>query len=139
MRSLLLGLVASAALTLSALALAAPAATPATKLTITTRLEGGSSPHTYTLTCGPAAVSGLASGRLKPLDACRAVALAGTKLYAARLSERLEDCNYIVAPRRAVITGYRLGRKVRTMVELGACERPLVPAGVVRRFVAWTD
>ena len=139
MRLLLLGLVAAAALALSALALAAPAATPATKLTITTRLEGGASPHTYTLTCGPAAVRGLQAGTLKPLDACRAVALAGAKLYAARLSQRLEDCNYIVAPRRAVITGYRLGRKVRTVVEVGGCERPLVPVGVVRRFVAWTD
>jgi len=134
MRLLLMGLVAAAALVVPA-----SAATPATQLTITTRLEGGQSPHTYTLTCGPAAVRGLSARTLKPLDACRAVGIAGAKLYGARLSQRLDDCSYIMAPRRAVITGYRLGRKVRTMVEVGACERQLVPVGVIRRFVAWTD
>ena len=58
MRRLLLGVVAFAVL-----AIPASAATPATKLTITTRLEGGASPHTYTVTCGPAAVRGLQAGR----------------------------------------------------------------------------
>jgi hypothetical protein len=134
MRRLLLGLIAAAAL-----AVPASAATPATKLTITTREEGGSSPHTYTVTCGPAAVRSLPAGKLKPLDACRAIALAGKRLYAPRLSERREDCSYIQAPPRATITGYRLGRKVRTFVELGACERPLVPVAVVKRFVTWDD
>jgi hypothetical protein len=153
MRLLLLGLVASAALALSVLAVpvlalpvlalpgfepAAAAATPATKLTITTRLEGGDSPHTYTLTCSPATVQGLQRGALRPLDACGAVALAGAKLYGTRLSRRLEDCNYLVAPRRATITGYRLGRKVRTFVEVGGCEQMLVPLRVLKRFVAWT-
>jgi len=139
MRLLLLGLVASAALALPVLGLTAAAATPATKLTITTRLEGGDSPHTYTLTCSPATVQGLQRGRLRPLDACGAVALAGAKLYGTRLSRRLEACDYIVAPRRATITGYRLGRKVRTFVEVGGCEQQLVPLRVLNRFVAWTD
>jgi hypothetical protein len=139
MRLLLLGLVASAALALPVFGLAASAATPATKLTITTRLEGGDAPHTYTLTCGPATVRGLKRGTLGPLDACRAVARAGARLYGPRLSRRLEDCNYIVAPRRATITGYRLGRKVRTFVEVGGCEQQLIPVRVLERFVAWTD
>ena len=38
-----------------------------------------------------------------------------------------------------MITGYRLGRKVRTMVEVGGCEQQLVPVSVLERFVAWTD
>ena len=83
MRPMLLGLVAAAAL-----ALPASAATPATKLTITTRLEGGDSPHTYMLTCSPATVRGLQRGTLRPLDACGAVALAGARLYGTRLSRR---------------------------------------------------
>jgi hypothetical protein len=107
-------------------------------LTITTRLEGGYAPHTYTLTCAPAAVRGLPPGTLKPLDACRAVALAGARLYRPSLSRHIESCNYIVAPRRAVIVGYRLGRRVRTMVEVGGCERLLVPLHVLNRFVVWT-
>jgi hypothetical protein len=139
MRLLLLGLVAAAALALPVFGLAAAAATPATKLTITTRLEGGASPHTYTVTCGPAAVRGLRAGIVKPLDACRAIGLAGKKLYEPRLSQRLDDCSYIQAPRRATITGYRLGRKVRTFVDVGGCEQMLVPLRVLKRFVAWTD
>ena len=134
MRPMLLGLIAAAAL-----ALPASATTPATKLTITTRLEAGHSPRTYTLTCGPAAVRGLPAGTLQPLDACRAVARAGTRLYQRRLSQHLEGCEYIVAPRRAVITGYRLGRRVRTLVEVGGCERLLVPLEVLDRFVVWAD
>ncbi len=134
MRLTLLVLVAAAAL-----ALPASAATPATKLTITTRLEGGHSPRTYTLTCSPAAVRGLAPGTLKPLDACGAVATAGARLYQPRLSRHVEGCEYIVAPRRAVITGYRLGKRVRTLVEVGGCERLLVPLRVLRRFVAWKE
>lgn len=134
MRILLLGLALSAAL-----ALPASAAFPATKLTITTRLEGGDSPHTYTLTCGPATVRGLPTGALKPLDACRAIALAGARLYQPRLSVRIEGCEYIVAPRRAVIAGYRLGKRVRTIVEVGGCERLLVPLRVLDRFVVWSE
>jgi len=134
MRQILLGLVAAAAL-----ALPASAATPATKLTITTRLEGGSSPHTYVLTCSPATVRGLPAGTLKALDACGAVATTGARLYEPRLSRHLVGCEYIVAPRRAVITGYRLGKRVRTLVEVGGCERPLVPLRVLRRFVVWDE
>ena len=96
MRLVLLSLVAAAAL-----AVPAPAASPATKLTVTTRLEGGRAPHTYTLTCGPAAVRGLPPGTLKPVDACRAIALAGARLYRPRLSQHIEGCNYFVAPRSA--------------------------------------
>ena len=51
------------------LALPAAAAPPTTKLTISTTLEGGRSPHTYTLTCGPSAVRGLPRGTRLPLDA----------------------------------------------------------------------
>ena len=134
MRLILLGLVASALL-----AIPASAGPPATALTITTRLEGGQSPRTYTLTCGPAAVRGLPAGVLKPLDACRAVALAGLRLYQPRLSQHIAGCNYIVAPRRAVIVGHRLGRRVRTVVEVGGCERLLVPLRVLERFVVWDE
>ena len=134
MRLLLLGVALSAAL-----ALPASAAFPETKLTITTRLEGGYSPHTYTLTCGPASVRGLPPGTLTPLDACRAVALAGVRLYHAKLSFRIAGCEYFVAPRHAVITGYRLGKRVRTAVEVGSCERQLVPLRVLNRFVAWAE
>jgi hypothetical protein len=75
---------------------------------------------------------------LKPLDACRALALVGARLFRPRLSRRMDGCNCIVAPRRAVIVGFRLGRRVRTMVEVGACERLLVPLRVLNRFVVWT-
>ena len=134
MRLLLLGVVVSAAL-----AIPASAASPATKLTITTRLEGGYSPQTYTLTCGPASVRGLPQGALNSLDTCRAVGLAGLRIYQPRLSKHVDGCEYIVAPRRAVIVGYRLGRRVRTLVEVGGCERPLVPLRVLRRFVVWDE
>ena len=133
MRLVLLSLVAAA------LAVPASAASPATRLTITTRLEGGLAPHTYVLTCGPAAVRGLPPGTLEPLDACRAVALAGSRLYRPRLSQRIDSCNYIVAPRRALIVGFRLGRRVRTVVEVGGCERLLVPRRVFERFVVWSE
>jgi hypothetical protein len=121
------------------LALPAAAAPPTTRLTISTTLEGGRSPHTYTLTCGPPAVRGLPRGTLRPLDACRALALAGELLYRPRLSRRLEGCEYVVAPRRATIVGYRLGRRVRTVVEVGGCERLHVPLRVLNRFVVWAD
>jgi hypothetical protein len=134
MRLLLLGLALWAVL-----ALPASAAFPATKLTITTRLEGGYSPLTYTLTCGPASVRGVPPGTLKPLDACRALALAGERLHQPRLSVRIEGCEYFVAPRRAVITGYRSGKRVRTFVEVGGCERLLVPLRVLDRFVVWSE
>jgi len=134
MRLLLLGLALSAAL-----ALPASAAFPVTKLTITTRLEGGYSPHTYTLTCGPATVRGLPPGTIKPLDACRAVALAGERLYHARMGFRIAGCEYFVAPRHAVITGYRLGKRVRTAVEVGGCERLVVPLRVLSRFIVWSE
>ena len=118
-------------------AVPALAGSPATKLTISTTFEGGLSPHTYTLTCGPAGVRGLPRWRLKPTDACAAVGLVGRRLYEPRLSRRIADCNYIVAPRRATIVGYRLGRRVRTVVELGSCERQLVQLRVLQRFVVW--
>lgn len=124
-------------LSVALLAVPASAASPTTSLTITTRLEGGTSPHTYTLTCSPAAVRGLPREALKPLDACRAVALAGLRLYQPRLSRNISGCSYFAAPRRALIVGFRLGRPVRTTVEVGACERLLVPLSVLERFVVW--
>ena len=121
------------------LASASSAAVPATKLTITTRLEGGGAPHQYVLTCGPASVRGLPRGMLTAREACRAVGLAGPRLYQDRLSRHRKGCNYVVAPRRAVITGYRLGRRVRTVVEVGACEQLLVSRSVLERFVVWSE
>ncbi len=131
MRVALCGLVAAV------LAIPALAGSPATKLTISTTLEGGRSPHTYTLTCGPASVRGLPRGRLKPTDACAAVGLAGRRLYQPRLSRHIAGCNYVVAPRRATVVGYRLGRRVRTVVEVGSCERQVVSRRVLERFVVW--
>jgi len=135
-RLVLFGLVA-AALSLPVWAGPAVAGSPATKLTISTTLEAGRSPHTYTLTCGPAAVRDLPRERLRPADACSAVGIAGERLYLPRLSRRIAGCNYVVAPRRATIVGHRLGRRVRTVVEVGGCERPLVPLRVLERFVVW--
>ena len=103
----------------AALALPAAAATPTTRLTITTELENGRGVHTYTLTCGPASVRNLPNGALRPLDACRALTLAA-RIYLPRLSTRLAGCNYLVAPRRATIAGYRNGRRVRTFVDSAA-------------------
>jgi hypothetical protein len=127
------------ALAVVAAAVTAPAfaVAPATKLTISTAFEGGLSPNTYTLTCGPPGIRGLPRGRLKPADACAAVGLAGERLYRPRLSRRIAGCNYVVAPRRATITGYRLGRRVRTVLEVGGCERQVVPLRVLERFVVW--
>ena len=136
MRLALCGLV-GAALSLPVWAVPALAGSPATKLTISTTFEGGLSPHTYTLTCGPPGVRGLPRWRLKPADACAAVGLAGRRLYQPRLSRRLAGCNYVVAPRRVTIVGHRLGKRVRTVVEVGGCERPLVPLRVLERFVVW--
>ena len=127
-----------AVVALVVLALPAIAAVPATKLTITTRLEGGRSGPVYTLTCRPAGVRGLPAGRLSPLDACRALVLVGERIYQPRLSVHVEGCAYITAPRQATIVGYRLGRKVRTVVEVGACERLLVARKTLDRFVVWS-
>jgi hypothetical protein len=130
-----------AAVILVAAVLAVPAAgsTPATKLTISTRLEGGVAPLRYTVTCGPPGVSGVTRGRLRPVDACAAVGIAGRRLYLPRLSQSLPRCNYIVAPRRATIVGHRLGKRVRTVVEVGGCERLHVPLRVLERFLVWSD
>lgn len=125
-------------LALTVLAAPAGAGVPATKLTITTTLEAGRPGVTYTLTCGPARVRGLPAGRLSALDACRALALVGDRLYRPRLSEHVRGCNYLVAPRKATIVGHRLGRTVRTFVELGGCERLLVARTTLARFVVWT-
>ena len=46
---------------------------------------------------------------LAPADACRAVALAGPRLYLPRLSRNVKGCNYVVAPRRAGVAGPRGG------------------------------
>jgi hypothetical protein len=133
MRPVLLILVAAAALA----APASAAAPPATRLTITTWLENNLAPQTYVLTCGPATVRGLPRGALAPADACRAVALAGPRLHQARLSKHKRGCAYVVSPRRAVIAGRHLGRRVRTTVEVGGCEQLLVPRRVLERFVVW--
>jgi hypothetical protein len=130
-RLVLLGLVAAA------LAVPAFASGPATKLTISTTFEGGVSPNRYTLTCGPPGIRGLPRGRLNAADACAAVGRTGDRLYRPRLSVHLAGCNYVVAPRRAIIVGQRLGRRVRTVVEVGGCERQVVPRRVLERFVAW--
>jgi len=128
-----------AVLALAGLVAPASAAAPTTKLTIATTLEGGRSPHAYTLTCDPAGVRGLPAGRLDARDACRALAVVGDRLYRPRLSLHVKGCNYIVAPRRATIAGYRLGRRVSTVVELGGCERLLVARATLARFVVWTS
>jgi len=133
MRSLVLITVLAAALVSSA-----SAAAPTTKLTISTTLEGGRSGPTYVLTCGPAAVRNLPKGVLRPLDACRALALVGERLYRPSLSTHIKGCNYIVEPRQATIVGYRNGRKVRTSVEVGGCERLLVARKTLDRFIAWS-
>ncbi len=122
-----------------ALALPAAAATPTTRLTITTELENGRGAHTYTLTCGPASVRNLPNGALRPLDACRALTLVGARIYLPRLSTRLKGCNYLVAPRKATIAGFRNGRRVRTFVELGGCDRLLVARTTLNRFVYFFD
>jgi hypothetical protein len=133
MRSLLLvGLLAAA------LAVEASAAVPRTKLTITTTLEGGRPGAAYVLTCGPASVRNLPRGVLRPLDACRALALVGERIYRPRLSTHIAGCSYIVAPRRATIAGYRAGRRLRTEVEVGACEKLLVSRTTLDRFIAWS-
>jgi hypothetical protein len=122
-------------------ALAAPAspAAPGTKLTITTWLEGGRSQHDYTLTCAPASVRGLPQGRLQALDACAALREVGERLYVPWLSRHVKGCSYIQAPRRALIVGSRNGRHVRTQVEVGACERLLVPLRLLNRVVVWSS
>ncbi len=126
----------------AAAALAAPAsaaAPPTTRLSITTWLENNLSPQTYVLTCGPATVRGLPRGTLAAADACRALALVGPRLYQPRLSKHKSGCSYVVAPRRAVIAGRRLGKPVRTTVEVGGCEQLLVPRRVLERFVVWGE
>jgi len=133
MRPVVLILVAAAALATPASA-AAPATT---RLSITTWLENNLAPRTYVLTCGPATVR--PRGTLAPADACRAVALAGQRLYQPRLSKHKSGCAYVVSPRRAVIAGRRLGKTVRTTVEVGGCEQLLVPKSVLERFVVWGE
>ena len=121
-----------------ALGASASLAAPGTKLTITTWLEGGRGQHTYTLTCAPAAVRGLRPGQLRALDACAAVREVGPQLYERWLSRHVKSCNYIQAPRRALIVGSRNGRAVRAQVEVGACERLLVPERLLDRVVVWS-
>jgi hypothetical protein len=130
-------LITATAAMLVVLAVPAAAAVPTTRLTVTTTLEGGRPGVSYTLACGPPSVRGLPKGVLGPLDACRALVLVGDRLYRPRLSTHIVGCNYIVATRRATIVGYRLGRRVRTMVEVGGCERLLVSARTLARFVVW--
>ena len=138
------------ALALLAAALAAPACagteadsasrvtiTPVTKLTIRTWLTGGRPGVTYTLTCGPARITGLPAGRLRPLDACRALALIGDRIYRPTLSLPRVGCAYVQAPPRAEIVGQRRGRTVRTAVSVGPCERLLVARATLDRVVAW--
>jgi hypothetical protein len=122
----------------AALAAGASAAAPTTKLTISTTLEGGRPGATYVLTCGPPAVRDLPKGVLRPLDACRALTLVGRRIYRPSLSTHIAGCTYIVEPRKATIVGYRNGRKVRTSVEVGGCEKLLVARTTLDRFIAWS-
>ena len=120
------------------LALAVPtvsAGTPGTSLTITAWSVGGRTMHTYRLTCAPAGVRGPVAGTLRPADACAALREIGARIYLPALSEHLKGCNYIQAPPRASIVGTRNGRRVRTAVQVGGCERPLVPVRLLRRVV----
>jgi hypothetical protein len=120
------------------LVLPASAAAPQTSLSITTWLEGGRDKEAYTLTCGPTAVRGLPAGTLRAVNACAAVAELGLRLYAPSLSKHVKGCNYIQAPRGATLVGSRNGRTVRTRVEIGACERLLVPMRVLSRVLVWS-
>ena len=120
---------------LSLVAGSASGATPATTLTITTWSEGDRSMLTYKLTCSPASVR--PRGLLRPLNACAAIALVGDRLYRPRLSVDVPGCSYIQSPRRASIVGTRLGKRVRTAVEIGACERLLVARATLERFLVW--
>ena len=124
--------------TVVALAVPAALASPGTKLTITTWLEGGQSQHSYTLTCAPASVRGLHQSQMRAADACAALSELGAQLYQRWLSRHVKGCNYIQAPRRALIVGARNGRTVRAQVEVGACERLLVPARLLNRVVVWS-
>jgi hypothetical protein len=117
---------------------AGEAEAPVTKLTITSRLEGGKPGLKYTLTCGPARLVGLPAGRLTALDACRAVGLIGDRIYRPSLSVDVPDCDYVQAPRSVEIVGYRRARAVRTRAEVGACERLLVARATLERVVAWS-
>ena len=122
------------------LALAVPTASagvPGTSLTITAWSVGGRSMQTYRLTCAPASVRGPVAGTLRAADACAALREIGTRIYLPALSEHLKGCNYIQAPRRATIAGTRNGRRVRTVVQVGGCERLLVPARLLQRVVRW--
>ena len=123
------------------LALAVPTASagtsPGTSLTITSWSVGGRSMHVYRLTCAPASVRGPVAGTLRAADACAALREIGARIYLPTLSERLRGCNYIQAPPRATIVGTRNGRRVRTAVQVGGCEKPLVPVRLVQRVVRW--
>jgi hypothetical protein len=112
-------------------------AAPGTSLTVITWLEGGHGKRSYTLTCAPAAVRGLPGGAIKPLAACAALRELGDRLYGESLSRHIAGCNYIQAPRGGLIAGTRNGRRVRVRVDMGACERLLVPAKTLRRIVYW--
>ena len=122
----------------AALVVPASAAAPGTSLSVTTWLEGGRDKEGYTLTCAPAAVRGLPAGTLRAADACAALGEIGARLYAPSLSKHVKGCDYVQAPRRATIVGSRNGRAVRTSVEVGACERLLVPMRVLRRLLVWS-
>jgi hypothetical protein len=115
----------------------ASSATPATTIAVTTWLEGGHGKHTYTLTCAPAAVRGLPPGTLRAADACAALRAIGSKLYGRSLSLHERGCNYIQAGRGALLVGTRNGRRVRVSVEVGPCERLLVPLKTLRRILVW--
>ena len=122
------------------LALAVPTAsagTPGTSLTITAWSVGARSMHVYRLTCAPPTVRGPVVGRLRAVDACAALREIGGRIYLPALSEPRAGCNYVQAPPRALIVGTRNGRRVRTAVTLGGCERPLVPVRLVQRVVRW--
>ncbi len=85
-------------------------------------------------------VRNLPNGVLRPLDACRAlVARRRDGSTCPRLSTHSRAATTSVAPRKATIAGYRNGRKVRTFVEVGGCERLLVARTTLNRFVDFFD
>ena len=123
------------------LALAVPTASagtaPDTSLTITAWSVGGRSMHVYRLTCAPASVRGPVAGTLRAADACAALREIGARVYLPALAERRGGGNNPPAPPGARLGGPRHGRRVRTAVQVGGCERPLVPVRLVQRVVRW--
>lgn len=113
------------------------AAAPLTRLTVKTWLPGDVPGDTYTLTCGPARITGLPPGRLRPLEACGALGQIGDRIYRRSLSVTRTGCAYVQEPPRAELVGHRRGRSVRTSVSIGPCERLLVPRAALDRIVAW--